>query len=256
MRYKSSIAVTLVLTVVSVVAIFYEISTSPPAGRQDREAKKMFRLQEIEPSEPYLELVEPLDEWTARAIQNTTQCVTVREPYWNQCQLISSNATIFKYGERFYNFTRGISTSRHVYFHADPVRETGCGIAISLGKIPYLPERPCYELRDPLDPWTEIALQDPINIVWVDDIYCDDCAVLKELTSKTLRQKPIFKYHDEYYAFGFFGFYDDFSPRVPVEEILVLAWLALGVLWLGSGVRILLKETRRGKSKEKTRELP
>ncbi len=245
MKYKPTIAATLVLTLVTAAWIFHEISTAPPAGWLIGEGTKMFRFQETEPSEPYLELAEPLDKWTTQAIQNTTQCVFVSEPYWNQCQITNSNATVFKYGERFY--TAPIWASRPVHFHADPTRETGSGMVIRSRKTVYSQEKPCYELSDPLDPWTEAALQDVINTVYVDDIYLDDCALWELGLKNTWPRSPIFKYHNEYYAI-LVGFYDSFSPRPLVEIVLVLAWLALGVVWLGSGVRNLVQEIRGRKT--------
>lgn len=249
MKYKLSIAATVVLALVTVVGIFYGISTAPQPGWLVGEGKKMFRLQEIEPSEPYLELADPLDEWTARAVQDTTQCVFVPEPRWNQCQIISSNASIFKYGEGFYSFTAGISASRPISFRADPERETGCGVTISLGKIMYSPEKPCYELRDPLDPWTEAALEDMINYVRIDDIYFDDCALLVRDALASRAQRPSFKYREDCYAIDLYRFYDGLPKRrAPVEKILIPAWLALGVVWLGSGVRNFVQEIRGRKT--------
>jgi len=201
----------------------------------------MFMLRETEPCEPYFELVEPLDNWTAQAIQDLTQCVYVYEQYWNQCQITNSSATVFKYGQKFYTID-GMWTSRIVRIHVDPLRETGCGVAISLHKAMYSPNKTCYELKDPLDPWTEAALQDLINIVEVDDTYHDQCALIKPSLTN-IEQRPIFEYSDEYYALDLFGFYDSFRSRVPIMEIIIVAWIVLGLLWLGSSIHTA-KKTR------------
>ncbi len=241
MKFKTLVVITLCMAIVTVIAIVYEKSTAPPAGRQEEPAVKMFRLCETEPSEPYFELVEPLDNWTTQAIQDLTQCVFVYEQYWNQCQITNSNATVFKYGQKFYTID-GMSTSRFVHIHVDASRETGCGVAISLCKAVYSSNKSCYELHDPLDPWTEAALQDLINIVEVDDIYHDHCALIKPSLTN-IEQCLIFKYNDEYYALDLFGFYDSFRIRVPTIEIITVAWIVLGLLWLGSGIHAA-KKTR------------
>jgi len=240
LRFKKLVVITLCMAIVTVIAIVYMKSTAPPVGRQEETARKMFGLHETEPSEPYFELVDPLDNWTAQAIQDLTQSVFVYEQYWNQCQITNSNATVFKYGQEFYTID-GMVTARIVHIHVDPLRETGCGIGISLRKATYSPNKTCYELNDPLDPWTEAALQDLINIVEVDDIYHDRCALTKP-GSTNIEQRPIFKYNDEYYALDLFAFYDSFG-RVPTMEIITVAWIVLGLLWLGSGIHAV-KKTR------------
>jgi len=246
MKFKILTVMTLIMAIVTSTATFHEKSIAPPIGRQDELANKMFMLQETEPTELYLELVDPLDRWTAQAIQNTTQTVSISEQYWNQCQITNSNATVFKYAEKFYTFKGGVSTRRHVIIHVDPSRETGNGVLLTLRLTTYSPEKPYYELLDPLDPWTEAAIQDLINWVEVDDIYLEDCALLKPILSKTAEQRPIFKYHEEYYALGI-GFYDSFALKVPIKVLLALSWIVLGVLWLGSGILRLIPHKKEEK---------
>ena len=243
-KFRGLIAVTLCLIVITVSAIVYE--KSMPKGRQDGQGSKMFRLYETEPSEPYLELKHPLDNWTAQAIQNLTQCVTVKEQYWNQCQITNSTAKVFKYGEKFYAFTRGMWTSRHIDIHVDPLNEVNCGVAISLCKITYSPSMPCYELHDPLDPWTEAAIEDPINIVWVDDIYQDRCALFEPNITTISEQQAFFRYDGEYYTIDQYGFYDDFSSfrNRFIRPLIIICWIFLGCFWLGSGLYELKKSKK------------
>lgn len=247
MRFKGLIAVTLCMVIITVSEIVYEKSVAPPAGRQDEQGVKLFRLCETEPCESYLELVDPLDNWTAQAIQNLTQCVYVYEQYWNQCQITKSNATVFKYGEKFYTFTHVMHTSRIVHIHVNPLSETGCGVDISLCKTRYSPDRTCYELHDPLDSWTEAAIEDSINVVEVDDIYHDQCALLEPDITSILKQHPIFEYHGEYYTLDEFLFYDSFSSKTPIRVLIIMSWIVLGLFWLGSG----LYELKIKKSKSK-----
>jgi len=65
-KFKGLIGVTLCLVVITLASIVYE--KSMPIGRFDSQGRKMFRLCETEPSEPYFELKAPLDNWTAQAI--------------------------------------------------------------------------------------------------------------------------------------------------------------------------------------------
>jgi len=249
MRCRGLIVATLCMIVVTVLATVYEYSFAPPAGRQDEQGLKLFRLCETEPCESYLELIDRLDNWTAQAIQDLTQCVYVYEQYWNQCQITKSNATVFKYGEKFYTFTPyGMHTSRIVHIHVDPLSETGCGVYISLCKTTYSPNKPCYELHDPLDPWTEATIEDSINVVEVDDIYHDQCALLKPNVTSVLEHPPIFKYHSEYYALDEFAFYDSFRVKAPIRAFILMGWIVLGLFWLGSGL-YELKIKRREKKK-------
>lgn len=231
MRFKVLIVATLCLVIITL----YEISTAPPVGRRDEQGVKLFRLCETDPSEPYLELKDPPDNWTAQAIQNLTQCVYVYEQYWNQCQITKSNATIFKYGEKFYTF-HAMHTSRIVHIHVNLLTETGCGVYISLCKTSYSADRTCYELHDALDPWTEAAIEDSINVVEVDDVYHDQCALLKPNITSILKQHPIFDYHDEYYTLDEFAFYDSFDSKTPIKVLILMSWIVLGLFWLGSGL--------------------
>jgi len=237
-KFKGLIVVTLCLAIITVLAIAYVKSL--PVGRFDSQGWKMFRLCETEPCESYLELKEPLDDWTAQAIQNLTQCVSVKEQYWNQCQITNSTATVFKYGEKFYTFTSGMWTSRHIDIHVDPLNEVNCGDAISVCKIA-LPYNPCYELHDPLDPWTEAAIEDPINMVYVDDIYLDQCALLRPNVTTILKQRPAYKYHGEYYTLDEFAFYDDFGFKFKrlIIPLIIISWIVLGLFWLGEGLHKL-----------------
>ncbi|MDH5746801.1 MAG: hypothetical protein OEZ21_07610 [Candidatus Bathyarchaeota archaeon] len=241
-KFKGLIAVTLCLIVITVLGIVYE--KSMPIGRFDSEGTKMFRLCETELSEPYFELKAPLDNWTAQAVQNLTQCVWVKEQYWNQCQITNflfSTEAVFKYGEKFY--THDMHTSRRVEIHVDPLNEVNCGVAISLCKSasahsiinPFT--RACYELHDPLDPWTEAAIEDPINMVYVDDIYLDQCALLKPNVTTILEQRPAYKYDGEYYTRDLFAFYDGFRPISSYIGLLtIISWVVLGCFWLGSAL--------------------
>jgi len=245
-RFKGLIGVTLCLVVITVAEIVYEKSIVPSVGRHDEEGWKMFRLCETEPSEPYFELKAPLDNWTAQAIQNLSQCVWVKEQYWNQCQITNflfSTATVFKYGEKFYTFTHDMHISRRVEIHVDPLNEVNCGVAISLCKSvrahsiinPFT--RACYELHDPLDPWTEAAIEDPINKVYVDDIYLDQCALFEPNITTILKQRPVFRYHGEYYTLDEFAFYDGFRPMSSYIRLLtIISWVVLGLFWLGSAL--------------------
>jgi len=134
------------------------------------------------------------------------------------------------------------------------ITETGNGVYIFLNKTTDPLEKQYYELHDPLDPWTETAFQnlDGVNdvlgfdtYVMVDNLYLHDCALYKH-------QGAIFKYNDEYYTVVF-GYYDSFRFTVhSASLIIVLAWLALGLLWLGSGINVLLKLIRKN-SKERVR---
>jgi hypothetical protein len=227
-KFKGLIAVTVCLVIITVSAIVYEKSL--PRGRYDEQGWKLFRLCETEPSEPYLELKDPLDNWTAQAIQDLSQSVSVEEQYWNQCQITNSTATVFKYGEKFYTFHGGIYTS-------------------SVSKTTYSPYNTCYELHDPLDPWTEAALEDPINLVFVDDIYIDQCALLKPNVTTILEQRPIYKYHGEYYTLDLFAFYDDFGfkPKRLVRPLITVSWIVLGCFWLGLGLYELKKSRSEAK---------
>jgi len=157
MKFKPLVAVTVCMVIVTVLVLAYEKSVVPPAGRQER-AYKMFILRETEPFKSYCELVEPLDSWTARAIQDLTQSVTVYEKNWNQCQITNTNATVFKYGEKFYTFKGGMTTRRIVTIRVEPEREIYCGVCISLRETTYSPNSTVYELEDPLDPWTKEAI--------------------------------------------------------------------------------------------------
>jgi len=241
-KFKGLIGVTLCLVVITVASIVYE--KSMPIGRFDSEGTKMFRLCETEPSEPYLELKAPLDNWSAQAIQDLSQCVWVKEQYWNQCQITNSTATVFKYGEKFYTFTHDMRTSRHVEIHVDPLNEVNCGVAISLSLCktahsvinPFA--RAFYELHDPLDPWTEAVIEDPINMVYVDDIYLDQCALLKPNITTILKQRPAFRYDGEYYTLDEFGFYDDFGFKFKrlIIPLIIISWVVLGCFWLGSAL--------------------
>jgi hypothetical protein len=247
-KFKGLIAVTVCLVIITLSAIVYEKSLL--RGRYDEQGRKLFRLCETEPSEPYLELKDPLDKWTAQALQDLSQSVSVEEQYWNQCQITNSTATVFKYGEKFYTFTSsGIDTYRRVEIHVDPINEVHCGDAISISKTTYSPNNPCYELHDPLDPWTEAAIEDPINVVWIDDIYLDQCALLKPNVTTILEQRPIYKYHSEYYTLDFFGFYDDFGlkPKRLIRPLITISWIVLGCFWLGS----CLYELKKSRSKVK-----
>ena len=237
-KFKILIAVTLFLIIITVLAIVYVKSL--PVGRFDSQGTKLFRLRETDRSESYLELKDPLDNWSAQAIQDLSQCVHIKEQYWNQCQITNSTATVFKYGEKFYTFTpHGMSTSRHVEIHVDPLNEINCGDAISVCKIEYSPDRLCYELHDPLDPWTEAAIEDPINMVWVDDIYLDQCALLKPNVTTILEQRPAYRYHGEYYTIDEFAFYDDFGFKFKrlIKPLIRISWIVLGLVWVGSSVR-------------------
>lgn len=229
---------TFCLAIVTGIAVVYERTL---VGRHEGPASKMFSLRETEPCEPYVELVDPLDNWTARALQNLTKTVWVDEQYWNQCQVTNSGATVFKYGQKFY--TAAMWAHRPVGIRVDPLRETGSGISISLCKATYSPNITCYELTDPLDPWTEAALQDLINTVDVDNVYRDQCALLKpRLTDR--EQHPIFKYNNEYYTMDpylGFGFYDSFKPTVPIMDLIIVAWIVLGLLWVGSSTYLAKK---------------
>jgi len=249
-KFKGLIVVTVCLAIITLAEIGYEISKAPPAGRHDEQGKKLFRLCETEPCESYLELKDPLDNWTAQAIQDLSQCVWVEEQYWNQCQITNSTATVFKYGGKFYTFTSyGIHTYRIVRIHVDPLNEVGCGVYISVCKTAYS-NKPCYELHDPLDPWAEAAIEDSVNLVEVDDIYHGQCALLKPNITTILEQHPIFKYHGEYYTLDEFAFYDSFSSRTPVRAIIIVTWIILGLFWLGSGL-YELKKSKRAKNEEK-----
>jgi len=242
-KFKGLIGVTLCLVIITLASIVYE--KSMPIGRFDSEGTKMFKLCETEPSEPYFELKAPLDNWTAQAIQNLTQCVWVKEQYWNQCQITNflfSTETVFKYGEKFYTFTQDMHTSRHVEIHVDPLNEVNCGVAISLCKSTHSIINPFTrawtELHDPLDPWTEAAIEDPINMVYVDDIYLDQCALLKPNVTTILKQRPAYKYHGEYYTLDLFAFYDGFSffPNRFIRALVIISWIVLGCFWLGSAL--------------------
>ena len=241
-KFKGLIGVTLCLVVITVASIVYEESML--VGRFDSEGTKMFRFCETEPSEPYFELKAPLDNWTAQAIQDLSQCVWVREQYWNQCQITNSTASVFKYGEKFYTFTHDMHTSRHVEIHVDPLNEVNCGVAISLRlwksahSIINPFARVSYELHDPLDPWTEAAIEDPINMVYVDDIYLDQCALLKPNVTTILKHRPAFTYHGEIYTLDEFGFYDGFGfkfKRLTIP-LIIMSWIVLGLFWLGSAL--------------------
>lgn len=243
-KFKGLIGVTLCLVVITLASIVYE--GSMPVGRFDSEGTKMFRFCETEPSEPYFELKDPLDNWSAQAIQDLTQCVWVREQYWNQCQITNflfSTEAVFKYGEKFYTFTHDMHTSRRVEIHVDPLNEVNCGVAISLCKStrghsvinPFA--RVSYELHDPLDLWTEAAIEDPINTVYVDDIYLDQCALLKPNVTTILKQRPAYKYDGEYYTLDEFAFYDGFRPiSSSIRLLIITSWIVLGLFWLGSAL--------------------
>jgi len=243
-KFKGLIGVTLCLVVITLASIVYEKSTAPPIGRFDSEGTKMFIFCETEPSEPYFELKAPLDNWTAQAIQDLTQCVWVKEQYWNQCQITNflfSTEVVFKYGEKFY--THEMSTSRRVEIHVDPLSEVNCGVAISLCKSthghsvinPFA--RAFYELHDPLDPWTEAAIEDPINMVYVDDIYLDQCALFKPNVTTILEQRAVYKYDGEYYTRDLFAFYDGFRPiSSDIRLLIIISWVVLGLFWLGSAL--------------------
>lgn len=248
MKWRGLITATSCLIVVTVLVIVYEYSIAPPAGRQDEHGVKLFRLCETEPCESYLELIDPLDNWTAHAMQDLTQCVYVYEPYWNQCQITKSNATVFKYGEKFYTFTpHGMHTSRIVHIHLEPLNEIGCGVYISLCKTTYSPNKPCYELHDPLDPWTKAAIEDSINVVEVDDIYHNQCALLKPNITNILEQQPIFKYQGEYYALDEIAFYDSFRIKAPFRAFILMGWIVLGLFWLGLSLNELKIKKRKKK---------
>lgn len=240
MKFKTLVVVTLCMAIATMLVLAYEKFTATPAGKHER-AWKMFRLRETEHSASYFELVDPLDSWTAQAIQDLTQCVSVDEKYWNQCQITSTNVTVFKYGEKFYTFT-SMLTRRIVTIHVEPERETGNGVYISLRETMHSPINTVYELDDPLDPWTEAAIQDLDCSVVVDDIYHDQCALLtgKRLTDVFFHHSLV-KHHGKYYTGDELAFYDSFRVKVPTREIIIMAWILLGLYWLGSGIHAVKK---------------
>ncbi|UCD97189.1 MAG: hypothetical protein JSV35_03855 [Candidatus Bathyarchaeota archaeon] len=179
------------------------------------------------------------------------QLIVVSEQNWAQCQITQSNATVFKYGEEFYTFTpTGMDTSRIVRIHLDPLNEVYSGVDISLCKATYSPDKPCYELHDPLDPWTEAAIEDPINDVKVDGIYRSQCALFNPDQQHTLKWEQlrtcIFKYQGEYYAVDGFGLYDGFRPWPTFRVPILIGWIVIGFFWLGSGPFELMRTRKKG----------
>lgn len=126
--------------------------------------------------------------------------------------------------------------------------EHGNGVVIVLSKTTYSAEKQYYELNDPLVRWTQSLLHDLNRVdsgvefnthAYVDDLYLDDCALFKPFRENPeLLGIANFTYNHEYYTASI-GFYDNFSFTIhSATPIIVLAWIALGSLWLGAGLRV------------------
>lgn len=81
------------------------------------------------------------------------------------------------------------------------------------------------------------------NVVEVDDIYLDQCELLKPNITTILNRYPIFEYHGKYYMLDEFAFYDSFRLRLPIREIVIACWIVLGLLWLCLDIRNFRNKT-------------